>query len=178
MNDIYCEYIVKRKMGVKALICRYFVVIATVLAFYYGLMLSQFYGAFFGMLLVFFGMLLALLCLYVFRNTNLEYEYQFISGSLDIDVIFARAKRKRARKFDMRAVEVFALADSDVFKQYEHMKADKAYREVDYSSGYPDRKKHAFIISIGEKGVAKVIFEPNEKMVEAIRQYIPSKMRA
>ena len=178
MNDIYCEFIVKRKISTRALICRYMVVIATFLAFYYGLFLSQYYGQLFGMLLVFFGMLLVLLCMYVFRNTNLEYEYQFISGSLDIDVIFAKRKRKKARKFDIRAVELFAPADSEVFKPYERKKEEKAYRVVDYSSGYPDRKKYAFIVSIGEKGVAKVVFEPNEKMVEAIRHYIPSKMRA
>jgi hypothetical protein len=29
---------------------------------------------------------------------------------------------------------------------------------------------------MGERGIAKVIFEPNEKTVEAIRNYIPSKM--
>ena len=95
---------------------------------------------------------------------------------MDVDVIFSKKKRKRARRFDIRAVEVFAPADSDVFAQYERKRQDKAYKIVDYSSGYPDRKKYAFVVSMGEKGVAKVIFEPNEKMVEAIRNYIPSKM--
>lgn len=170
MNDIYCEFIVKRKTGTWALVCRYLVVAATFLAFYYGMFLLQFYGLFFGMLLVFLSM-------YVFKNTNIEYEYQFISGDLDIDVIFAKKKRKKARRFDIKSVEVFAPADSDAFKPYDRYKEQKAYKVVDYSSGYPDRKKYAFIVSMGEKGVAKVIFEPNEKMVEAIRNYIPSKMQ-
>lgn len=169
MNDVYCEYLVKRKTGSWALICRYLVVMATVLVFYYGVLLLQFYGLFFGMLLIF-------LCMYVFKNTNIEYEYQFISGDLDIDVIFSQKKRKRARKFNIRTVEVFAPADSDVFKKYDHYKAEKAFKVVDYSSGYADRKKYAFIVSMGENGIAKVIFEPNEKMVDAIRNYIPSKM--
>ena len=88
MNDINCEFIVKRKTGKMALFCRYLIVIATFLAFYYGMFLLQFYGLFFGMLLVFLSM-------YVFRNTNVEYEYQFVSGELDIDVIFAKKKRKK-----------------------------------------------------------------------------------
>ena len=171
MNDVYCEYIVKRKIGTWALVCRYLVVIATFLAFYYGMFLLQFYGLFFGLLLVYLSM-------YVFKNTNIEYEYQFISGELDIDVIFAKKKRKRARRFDIRAVEVFAPVDSDVFKQYDRQKETKAFKVVDYSSGFPDRKKYAFIVSMGENGLAKVVFEPNGKMVEAIRNYIPSKMRA
>ena len=169
MNDVYCEYIVKRKTGTWALACRYMMVVATFLAFYYGMFLLQFYGLFFGMLLVF-------LCMYVFKNTNVEYEYQFISGELDIDVIFSKKKRKKARRFDLKTVEVFAPSDSDVFAQYEKKMQEKAYKVVDYSSGNPDRKKYAFVVSKGEKGVEKVIFEPNEKMVEAIRQFIPSKM--
>ena len=171
MNDVYCEHIVKRKTGTWALVCRYLIVVATFLAFYYGMFLLQFYGLFFGMLLVF-------LAVYVFKNTNIEYEYQFISGELDIDVIFSKKKRKRARKFDIRAVEIFAPVDSEAFKPYERYKQDKAYKLVDYSSGYDDRTKYAFVVSMGEKGVAKVIFEPSEKMVEAIRNYIPSKMHS
>jgi hypothetical protein len=31
---------------------------------------------------------------------------------------------------------------------------------------------------MGENGMAKVIFEPNKKMVDAIRNYIPSKMHS
>jgi hypothetical protein len=169
MNDVYCEYIVKRKTGTWAMVCRYLVIVSTVFAIYFGIVALQFLGLFGGLLLIY-------LSIYVFRNTDIEYEYQFISGHLDIDVIFAKKKRKRARKFDIRTVEVFAPSNSDVFKQYEHYKNDRSYKVVDYSSGYPDREKYAFIVSMGEKGVAKVIFEPNEKMVEAIRTYIPSKM--
>ncbi len=171
MNDVYCEHIVKRKTGKWALACRYLIVAATILVTYYGMFLLAFYGLFLGLLLVF-------LCMYVFKNTNIEYEYQFISGDLDIDVIFSKKKRKRARRFNIRTVEVFAPADSDVFKQYEHYRENKAYKVVDYSSGYPDREKYAFVVSMGENGMAKVIFEPNKKMVDAIRNYIPSKMHS
>lgn len=169
MNDVYCEYIIKRKTGTWGLFCRLFVVMATVLAMLFGFIALQFYGLFGGLLLVY-------LCYYVFKNTDIEYEYQFISGQLDIDVIFAKKKRKRARKFDIRSVEVFAPLNHEVFKEYGKQGDIRKYKVVDYSSGYPDRERYAFIVSMGENGIAKVIFEPNEKMVEAIRNYIPSKM--
>ena len=169
MNDVYCEYIIKRKTGSWALFCRFFVVMATAFAMFFGFLALQFYGLFGGLLLVY-------LTYYVFKNTDIEYEYQFISGQLDIDVIFAKKKRKRARKFDIRSVEVFAPLDHEVFKQYGKQGDGRRYKVVDYSSGYADRKRYAFIVSMGENGIAKVIFEPNEKMVEAIRTYIPSKM--
>ena len=66
MNDVYCEHIVKRKTGKWALACRYLIVGATILVTYYGMFLLAFYG-------LFLGLILSFLCVYVFKNTNIEY---------------------------------------------------------------------------------------------------------
>ena len=47
---------------------------------------------------------------------------------------------------------------------------------MDYSSGYADRQKYAFIIPIEEGATAKVVFEPNEEMLNAIKTFVPSRV--
>lgn len=167
MNDTYCELIVKRKMSNKALLCRFLAVAATTIAILFGMLVFNIYGLIAGFFLIWLDIV-------IFRNTDTEYEYQFISGELDIDIIYGKLKRKRAKRFDMRKIEVMAPLNSDKLSSYNNSNV----KVVDYSSGYMDRKKFAFVIPTEEGNVLKVIIEPSEKMVEAIKYIAPSKVHA
>lgn len=166
MNDTYYEMIVKRKIGNTGLLCRFLVIIATVIAISLGVLVLGMYGVMAGILFIYLDIV-------VFRNTDTEYEYQFISGDLDIDVIFGKMKRKRARRFDMRKMEILAPVGSDRLSYYSN---NNRIKVLDYSSGYSDRDKYAFITTIGEGQTTKVIFEPDEKMIETIKSVLPSKV--
>ena len=166
MNDTYCELIVKRKIGSTALVCRFLVVIATTIAMLFGMLLLQIYGLIAGFFLIYLDII-------VFRNTDTEYEYQFISGDLDIDCIYGKMKRKKARRFDMKKIEVLAPLNSDKLSYHNN---NGKLKVMDYSSGYTDRQRYAFIIPVEEGATAKVIFEPNEEMVNAIKTVAPSKV--
>lgn len=166
MNDTYCELIVKRKISNSGLLCRFIAVFATVVAISFGVV---FLGAY-GLIAAFFFIYLDTI---VFRNTDTEYEYQFLSGDLDIDCIYGKMKRKRANKFDLKQIEVLAPLGSEKLSYYDNNKSVKIF---DYSSGYEDRKRYAFIIPNGGGVTAKVIFEPNDVMLEAIKMYVPSKV--
>lgn len=166
MNDTYCELIVKRKMSNKALLCRFLAVAATTIAILFGMLVFSVFGLIAGFFLIWLDIV-------IFRNTDTEYEYQFISGDLDIDIIYGKLKRKRAKRFDMRKIEVMAPLNSDKLSSYNNNNNIKA---VDYSSGYVDRQKYAFVYPTEEGKILKVIIEPSEKMVEAIKYYAPSKV--
>ena len=88
MNDTYCELIVKRRTGNTALLCRFLVVVATVIAMLLGFAMFHIFGIMAGCFLVYLDII-------VFRNTDTEYEYQFISGDLDIDCIYGKKSSER-----------------------------------------------------------------------------------
>ena len=166
MNDTYCELIVKRKIGSTALLSRFLVVFATVVAMFLGFAMFHVFGIMAGCFLIYLDII-------VFRNTDTEYEYQFISGDLDIDCIYGKMKRKKAKHFDMRRIELLAPLKSGEFASYDH---NKKIKIMDYSSGYDDRPKYALIVPTDDNEIAKVIFEPNEEMVNAIKMIAPSKV--
>lgn len=166
MNDTYCEYIVKRKMSSMALLARFVAIVLSTVVTLIGLMVVQIYGLIVGFFLIWLDII-------IFRQTDIEYEYQFISGDLDIDVIYGRSKRKRARKFDMRTIEVLAPLNSDKL-QYTHN--NSGIKVLDFSSGYIDRPKYAFVIPSNEEGTLKVVFEPSENLIDAIKYVSPSKV--
>ncbi len=166
MNDTYCELIVKRKITSSALICRFFAVFASSVAIFLSLLMFSILGLTAGAFFVWLDII-------IFRNTDIEYEYQFFSGQLDIDVIYGKKKRKRAKRFDMKKIEALAPLKSDKLAYYN---GNSKLKVIDYSSAYPNRNKYAFIISGDEGVVQKVVFEPSEEMINAIRQYVPSKV--
>lgn len=166
MNDTYCEIIVRRKITSGALICRFFAVFASAVAIMLSLLLFSVLGLSTCIFFVWIDMI-------IFRNTDVEYEYQFFSGQLDIDVIYGKKKRKRARRFDLKKIEILAPMQSD---KLAHYNKNEKLKVMDYSSRYPERPKFVFVIPADEGVVQKVIFEPSEEMVNAIRQYVPSKV--
>ena len=87
MNDVYCEYIIKRKTGSWALFCRFFVVLATAFAMFFGFIALQFYGLFGGLLLIY-------LSIYVFRNTDIEYKTAaaFVTDAISASFIIEYTK--------------------------------------------------------------------------------------
>ena len=168
MNDTYSEIIVKRKMSNSTLLLRFLAIIALVIIIFLSMAALGMFGLMAGVFIIWLDII-------IFRNTDIEYEYQFISGELNIDIIYGKRKRKRARKFDMRKIEVMAPLNSDKLSSANN---NKNIKVMDYSSGYSDRQKYAFVINLDEGKVAKVIFEPSEKMIESIKYHLPNKVHA
>ena len=50
---------------------------------------------------------------FVFRNTNVEFEYDYFGGELTVDKILNRAKRKRLRIFDFAKLDYIAKYGSE-----------------------------------------------------------------
>ncbi len=101
-------------------------------------------------------------------NFNIEYEYIVTNNEMDIDKIIGRRKRKRMITVDISSAEEFAPypADHDVAADatvhaYSGSETDAYYLVVNHS-GY---------------GRVKLIFNPNERIREAIMQELPNTLR-
>ena len=157
MGDVFKEQIVKRQQtakdfAIKACLWILFAILG------------------FGLLIVIppqFALLLILAlgfgANYLMGFLNVEYEYVFTNGELDIDVIYNRARRKRVFTASVKSFEIMAHVE-DLSRAGSF---DGAQEVKDFSSGVVGENTYAFMTNYNSKRL-KVIIEPNEKMLKAI----------
>lgn len=113
------------------------------------------------------GFLLAAVVLwgtyYILNGFYTEYEYIFTNGEIDIDKIMGQRKRKRLITVEIKSSTAFGkektAANSDVTL------VDVSCRESD-DNYYIDFRHR-------ELGNTRLIFTPNEDMLELVEKYIP-----
>lgn len=108
---------------------------------------------------------------FAFVYTVKEFEYSFINGDIDIDMI--QGKRKRKTVFSVSCKEIQALASCDGM---DGTLSGEFTRTVDASIS----KKHAdrwyFITERQDGSRELVFFSPNERMLDAFKDYLGKKM--
>ena len=88
--DIFCEYIVKKKPTMKDRVKQIgIILLAIVLVEIFIVLNNLLFGV--GLLL---GVAVIYGAVYLFKRTNIEYEYILTNSILDIDKIFAKRLRK------------------------------------------------------------------------------------
>lgn len=163
MNDALYELIVARKPKPYDLAVRILVILLIVAVALGGM-------PFIGMTAFLFAVIIAVLAYYfVFPRLNVEYEYSLLNHDMQIDVIYNKAKRKSLRNIDIQSAEIIAPKQSSRLNSYH---PEKIY---DYSSGNPSAKVYAVCIPLDQKNVC-IYIEPDEKMVEHMKQWMGSKM--
>ncbi|MCL1845340.1 MAG: hypothetical protein FWF77_05510 [Defluviitaleaceae bacterium] len=153
--DTFKEQLVKRNKTAKDTAIKICLVILVILLALPALYFLQA----FGVLAIF---ALAFGAHFVMGFFNIEYEYIFTNGELDIDIIYNKSRRKRALTVDMKQVEVFAHIDDA-----SHAHAMNSAQETrDFSSGTHGPDTYTFLTTHESKKI-KVILDPNEKMLKA-----------
>ena len=105
----------------------------------------------------------------MFRRLNVEYEYLYVNGDLDIDKIMHKAKRKRVFSMNVNDLEMLAPIDAIELRQYQRAKV------LDYSSGTGRGRLYALVVTDhGQQ--KKIIFEPNDTIVEGFFLLAPRKV--
>ncbi len=103
---------------------------------------------------------------------NLEYEYSFTNGELDVDKIIARRKRKRLLSIRCNEFDILAPVNEEEYnKEFTNINIQKT---INASSSIKSENAYfAVFILNGER--TKLIFEPTQKMMEGFKKYIPRK---
>jgi len=159
-GDTFKEQIVKKKPTPMDAVKRVGLVLGVIIVFFASFTFIPTAGAPIAMLLTFgagFGAWYLMSFLYV------EYEYTFVGGDLDIDVIYNRSRRKPM--FSVRAsdIEIMAHIDDNLrAAEFEH-----THMLLDFSSGTVTPNTYLFRINYLGK-MTKVVIEPNEKMLKAL----------
>lgn len=162
MNDIFLEYLVKKKSKEDNL-KRHLLLVACLLV-----LLASFYMCVFVFIkflwllpIIWGGTIYGTVILR--RQFSVEYEYIFTNGQLDVDVIYGKLKRKSLVSLLCRNIEYMAPFNGENMSErrvidtiYDYSRRGKYY--IDYSQG-------------GER--LRLLIQPPEKILENIKRYNP-----
>ncbi|MCT4686441.1 DUF6106 family protein [Vallitalea sp.] len=166
MGDIFNEQLVKKSNSLKDNLMRVAIIIGAIVL----IMVCSIIPILVGFLIP-IAMVLIFGAIFLMRRLNVEFEYIFTSGDLDIDKIFNKNKRKKFISIDVRKIEIMAPVNS---KDYASQLSNYE-KVIDCSSGTNSNNTYAAMIVRNGKR-EKLILEPNEKMLKAIKKYIPRKI--
>ncbi|WPX07779.1 DUF6106 family protein [Anaerocellum danielii] len=168
MNDVFHEQLIVRKKTSGEKAKQVIIIIGGVLV---GLV------TFFIPILNTLGPVLLVLtiwgAIYLARNYNIEYEYAVTNHYLDIDKIIAQRKRSRVVSLDIRKIDYFISSkDSSMFNA---QKNDKSIvQSFDCTSNSGEENVYAIVANVEGKKT-RILFEPNEEIVQAINKFFQKK---
>ncbi len=162
MNDTYAEWLVKRKAAGYTYAEKQQIIVLRKFRENQGDMIPVGILAFFAA---------AVATYFVFQNVNLEFEYVVVNDQITIDKIMGQARRKKAWESSLETIQIIAPSDSYLLKDYER----QGMKVLDFTSHVPGAKVYAIIEQKGE-AATKVLFEPNEKILDCLWQKGPRKV--
>jgi hypothetical protein len=164
--DVFIEKLVKKQKTPKDTLTAIGLIVASLVVVFFIIPMIPFVKGF----LIFFIVAIPFFAYYVIRSQNIEYEYAYTNGELDVDKIVAESRRKRLLSVDCKDFEIVAKLSSD--KYLEEYKNIPNRIEAVSSMTSPD-----VYFAVFENGGKRTIlyFEPDEKMIEAMWKYIPRK---
>ena len=162
MNQDYVEWLVKRRDPVYAWPVRIVMGVHCLIALILAMTLAW------GPLVL---LAVGAATFFIFQALNVEYEYLYVDGTLSIDKILGKARRKKVLECSKDELMMMAPSDSYVLKDYE----TQGMKVINCSSGQKDAKTFSLIYQKGGQHT-KVILEPNDRMIQAIRYTTPRKI--
>ncbi|HEX3016440.1 MAG TPA: DUF6106 family protein [Caproicibacter sp.] len=157
--DIFVEQIIKKRLGPKD----YAIITATLLVGLTLTCLSIF-------ILAFAFIIWVLVCVgvyYLITSRSLEFEYSITNGDITIDKIINRRKRKRVISIDAHQIEEMGQFKPELLR-------NKSQYKKFFASEYDDgRNSWYFCARSSKEGNVLVVFNPEEKVLNAIKPFIP-----
>ena len=171
MGDLYSELLVKKDKTAKDSLLKYGLIVLTVLAVFAGLIITP--------LALIIAVALGIACYFVIPKTDVEYEYLFINGDFDIDMIMSKTKRKKVKSFKL-SVKSLNITECDIMAplnshRMDYYNGNQNMKVLDFSSGNPEHKRFGVITRL-DGNLCKIILEPDEALAQAMKNSAPSKV--
>ena len=101
---------------------------------------------------------------FVYPKFYVEYEYTLVNHSLDIDAVYHKVKRKHLFSVDLREAEVIAPENSSALRPFADI------RPKNLTSRTGEYKAYSLIV-LQDRKKLHLLIEPNEELLERIRQW-------
>lgn len=165
--DVFLEKLVKRKKTAKDTFIEIGSIIGAIIIAFIIVPMIPFVSSF----RLFFIIAVPFFAYYIMRSRNIEYEYAFTNGELDVDKIIAESRRKKVINIDCKDFEIVARLNSDKYTN-EYKNISNRIEAVSTMSS-PD----IFFAPFEYKGEKTILFfEPSDKIIDAMWRYIPRKI--
>ena len=162
MSETYVECLVKAKSRKLFSILFYVLIVFGVLAFFSMLIL--------GVISVILTVASALGAYFIKLNSEIEYEYLYLDKELSVDKIMAQTKRKRVATYSLSRMEIMAPVKSYHLDDYKNRQVK--IRDYSMGAGHQPDTRYVFYY----EGKEKIVFNPSEEMIKAIRNAAPRKV--
>lgn len=167
MSDLYQEILISRETPFINKIARVAAYVVTAFVIFTGFL-------FMNILFLIAGAGLAVCCYIFLPRLDVEYEYLYVNGELDIDAIYSKQKRKRVAGYDMAELEILAPSTSHALDSYVNQQGVKVR---DFTSRDPQAQSYTLVFSKeGKRDIIKV--ELNDVILNDIRRIAPRKVNA
>ncbi len=165
MSDLYREILIQRETPAANKVLKVGLIALVALCAVAGILITP-------LLLLVAVALGAVLGIFVLPKLEVEYEYLYVNGELDIDAIYSKQKRKRVASYDMQELEILAPSGSHALDSYVNGQGTKI---KDFTSGRPQEKSYTLVLS-REKGREIVKVELDDIIISDIRRISPRKV--
>ena len=162
MSETYVECLVARKPSIIGTICQWILTIVAGIAIIFGLIASP--------ISFIVGIAFGVGAWFVKRYSNVEFEYLYLDKELSVDKILDQSKRKKAANYDIDGIEIIAPVNSHELDSYKN----RQVKVKDFSTGIADTPDSRYVMYY--KGEEKVIFNPSEDLLKAIKTVAPRKV--
>ena len=161
MGDVFIEVLVKRNRKATDTLMKTLLIAFVVVLFAGGILFIP--------LLLPLGLIVGMVeWFFILPRFDVEYEYSFVNGEIDIDVIYSKEKRKHLESIDVDTFECVAIYGSHELDRFQH-----DFTVVDYSALDPERKPYV-CVQAKERRLIYLQLEDKE-LKDAIKNRIPRK---
>ena len=160
MNEFLTEQLVKRRNTVVTTLKKLGLISVTILSVLL---------AFIHPMLIWATAILVVVDMFLFKRMNVEFEYVYFNGDLDIDKILNMQSRKRVFSTNIKEMEVIAPTGSVELYPFQRKKT------LDFSTQNPEDKTYE-MVTLFKGETVRVIFNPNEKILNEMKNMAPRKV--
>ncbi len=169
--DIVVEQLIKRKKTRQSYTGMVFGIAAALVLFWIFIMvLGEMPGFRTIALFVFAGLIY--LIYYMASSANLEFEYCFTNGALDVDKIINRRKRVAIASLNARKIEKMASVNN---AEFQRLNNDETISKV-YAISHREDGGQYYVLYEGDKGRAMLVFQPNEEIKDGFYRLNPGRV--
>lgn len=164
MNDTYVEVMVARKKNPMLGVGRILMFVLAAICLLIGL--------FANMIFLLGAVLFGVIAYVVLPRFDIEYEYLYLDKEITVDKIMSKEKRKRVYTVDLNRMEFMARKNSHELDSYKA----RNLKSYDFTSAEEGAKVYTIVYASADEGTVLVDIEPNEEMLQAIRNVFPRKV--
>jgi len=169
--DIVVEQLIKRKKTRDGYLGMAFAIAAAIVLFWLFVMVLGEMPGFSTIALFAFAGLVYLIYLMA-SSANLEFEYSFVNGALDVDKIINRRKRKNIATLNARKIEKMASVKDGDFQRWNR---DETIAKVYAISHREDPGQYYILYEDGTQR-RMLVFQPNDEIKDGFHRLNPQKV--